>query len=727
MTPAACPNYRGGKELSGEVMKKTAVQSIPLFLLMSGIVAAQDAPRVQEITVIGVRDTHTVVTEDTLVAPPDTAQLLRRMPGANVNKNGELTGIAQYRGMFGDRIRVSVNGAEISGAGPNAMDSPLHYAPVAILQSLTINRGIASVSAGQETIGGFVQAQTYTGEYGSSGDFEFNGRSYFGAQSVNEGAVASGFVSLANRNHIFRSFIMQEQADDLDFPDGKIIPSEYERERYDLGYSFRSGDHEFSIDFARNNTKDAGSASLPMDILSVDSDLFRSRYTWEGRDRTVSARFSYSDNEHWMSNFHLRRPPQDNMMTTGAMRYRRNFAVSENFGFGLDLEQFVDNGSWLAGVDGYLSEHRSTISNPNAAPFYIANFNDTNRDIVGVFVERNVSLSDAIGLDAGVRFNRVMMDSELVSANLNPMGMPSGMPAMMDNMAGMLATMFNNSDLSQTDNNFDWFGRLSIEAGYSTTWYVGAARKMRSPSYQERYLWLPLEATGGLADGKTYVGNPELDPEVSHEVEVGFDYEAGNINVYPRFFYREVDDYIQGTPATSMVVINFAQMMANMGMGLPDPLQFNNVDASFYGFDVESDFRLSDVFTLRAVASIVRGERDDINDDLYRIAPDNMVLALDYQGSSWVGTLESVTYAEQDRISATNIEQQTDGYTIFNLTARINVSPDLEIGVGVENLLDKEYEDHLSGYNRAFNPDIPLRARMPGLGRNVYGRLMWYF
>lgn len=137
-------------------MQKKSVRSLPILVMLCSAVAAQDSDRVQEITVIGVRDTHTVVTDDTLVATPDTAQLLRRMPGANVNKNGELTGIAQYRGMFGDRIRVSVDGAQISGAGPNAMDAPLHYAPVAILESLTINRGIVSVSAGQETIGGFV-------------------------------------------------------------------------------------------------------------------------------------------------------------------------------------------------------------------------------------------------------------------------------------------------------------------------------------------------------------------------------------------------------------------------------------------------------------------------------------------------------------------------------------------------------------------------------------------
>ena len=176
-----------------------------------------------------------------------------------------------------------------------------------------------------------------------------------------------------------------------------------------------------------------------------------------------------------------------------------------------------------------------------------------------------------------------------------------------------------------------------------------------------------------------------------------------------------------------MVVRNFAQMMANMGMGRPDPLMFDNVDANFYGFDMEAQYTLSSSMTLRAVASMVRGERDDINDDLYRIAPDNMVVGLDYRNSNWMTSFEMVAYADQDRVSATNLEQKTDGYTIFNLTGRVNVSADVDVSLGIENLFDEEYEDHLAAYNRAFNPDIAMRGRMPGLGRNVYARLMWNF
>ncbi|MEX0965392.1 MAG: TonB-dependent receptor [Pseudohongiellaceae bacterium] len=689
---------------------------------------AQESRNIQEIVVIGVRDTHTIVTDDTLIAPADTAQMLRMMPGANINKNGELTGIAQYRGMYGDRIKVSVDGAQISGAGPNSMDAPLSYAPVALLQSLTINRGIAPVSAGQETIGGFVQAETYSGDFTNSNDFSVNGRTYFGLQSANEGAVASGFVSLANRNHIFRGFVMNESADDLDFPGGSIAPTEYERERFDLGYGYSRGDHEFSIDVARNNTGNAGTPALPMDILSIDSDLFRSRYDWTSGDYSLTTEVFGSDNSHWMTNFHLRRPPQ-NMTTLSAdpMRFRQTYAVSDNIGFSVKLEQFVANGSWQYGIDGHFTKHDAVITNPNAGPFYIDNFNGSTRDVWGVFAERSLSLSDTLGLDAGLRFNRVTTDTGTVSANLNPMNAAAGMPVMMNNMASMLANQFNNQDLSQQDNNVDWFARLSMQTDNDLTWYLGAARKSRSASYQERYLWIPMESTGGLADGKTYIGTPDLDPELAHELELGFDWESDRFNLYPRLFYKRVSDFIQGTPSNNATANQFALTMSNMGMGLPDPLQFSNTDATFYGADIESNFELSERLTLRAVASLVRGKRDDINDDLYRVSPDNLILALDYTGNNWMASLETINYADQNRVSATNLEQTTDGYSIVNLSSLLNISESTQLRIGVENLLDEEYLDHLAGYNRAFNPDIPVRSRMPGMGRNFYGRLMWYF
>ena len=94
--------------------------------------------------------------EQAPVTTPDAAELLRRAPGANVNRNGPLTGIAQYRGMYGDRVNVQVNGMNITTGGPNGMDPPLSYVPRGQLESLEVIRGIAPVSSGLETIGGTI-------------------------------------------------------------------------------------------------------------------------------------------------------------------------------------------------------------------------------------------------------------------------------------------------------------------------------------------------------------------------------------------------------------------------------------------------------------------------------------------------------------------------------------------------------------------------------------------
>lgn len=707
-------------------MKTFARLSLPMCILAAQAAYAQPQ-NVEEIVIIGVQDTHTVRTDDTMVAPADTAELLKKMPGASVNKNGELTGIAQYRGMFGDRINVSINGTRINSGGPNAMDAPLHYAPVALIESLSISRGIVPVSMGQETIGGHVHAETYSGEFGTSDAFGFAARTYLGGQSVNNGQVISSLLSVANRNHIFRTFLMHEKGDNAKFPGGTILSSEYDRDRWDIGYSFQEGNHEFSIDFARNNTLEAGTAALPMDILALDSDLFRTEYKYDGIDYRITARYSNDDILHIMNNNKLRRPPQSAAGTPDPMRFREALTTSDSQGFAIKVERDVQNGVWRTGVDGNFAKHNALIENPNAPAFFIDNFTGIERNVLGVYLEREMSIASNTGLELGVRYNRVTSESGQAAANLNPMNMTSGMPVMMNNMAQMLLNKFNSSDLSKTDNNLDWFTRLSVEAGFDTTWYVGAARKSRAPSYQERYLWMPLTSTGGLADGKNYTGNPELKPEVSHEIEVGFDYDGQRLAFYPRAYYRDVSDFIQGIPSPDTMAVEFSQMMSNMGMGSPDPLQFANVDAKYYGFDVEALYTLNERVDLRSVASIVRGRRKDISDDLYRISPDNLLLAVDYRGSNWSTSLETVIYADQDRVSDTNLEAATDGHTVVNLTGRWNVSPDLEIGAGINNLLDEEYEDHLSGYNRAYNPDVAMGARLPGYGRSLYARMMWHF
>ena len=77
----------------------------------------------------------------------------------------------------------------------------------------------------------------------------------------------------------------------------------------------------------------------------------------------------------------------------------------------------------------------------------------------------------------------------------------------------------------------------------------------------------------------------------------------------------------------------------------------------------------------------------------------------------------------QSRLSATNSEQETPGFALVNVTAGWQLAEGLRLSAGIENLLDREYEQHLSGYNRVADSDVPLGSRLPGVGRNVFVRM----
>ena len=67
--------------------------------------------------------------------------LISRVPGGGANHNGPLTGQIQYRGMFGPRINVRIDGMLIHGGGPNWMAPPLHHIPSALMDDLVGRTG----------------------------------------------------------------------------------------------------------------------------------------------------------------------------------------------------------------------------------------------------------------------------------------------------------------------------------------------------------------------------------------------------------------------------------------------------------------------------------------------------------------------------------------------------------------------------------------------------------
>lgn len=671
------------------------------------------ADHLEELVVTASHDERKVDVTDAIEVSPDVTQLLKKAPGIDVNSNGPLTGLLQYRGMYGARINASLDGMQLASAGPNSMDPPLSYAVGGQLEALRLYRGIAPVSAAQESIGGLVEAISYRGEFATQSDPLLSGQVIGSAQSVNAGSHLNTALFAANASHRLKLAAMTEQGDDAEFADGDIVPTEYTRQRYDIGYGFRSGSHTVQLDYAHNDTGDSGTPALPMDIESIEGDIYRIRYDYNS---DAALRFDAtlfgSELDHTMTNFHLREAP-------AASRWRRNVADSSNVGFEWNAQRTDDEGVWRFGIDGFHEEHASDIENPNAAAFFVTNFNAAEREVLGAYVERVQQIQEGVRAEVGLRYNHVAMDADEVDAT----------PARMMPPAQALRDAFNDADRQQDDNNFDITAKTWFRLSPSNNAYVGIARKTRSPSYQERYLWLPLEATGGLADGLLYTGNIDLDPEVSRIVEFGIDYSSNGVTLSPRLFYNNVRDYIQGTPSEVAPAVMFVRMMNNAnGTSNPDPLQFNNVDAQLYGFDMDWAWQLSSHWSLSGLLNYVRGKRDDNSEDnLYRIAPANATLRVHYRSRSWNAELEGIVYAKQDNVSTANAEQESSDYGVLNLLLNWQATAQLQLSAGVDNLLDRNYQPHLTGYNRAANPDIALHERLPANGINAFVRAAYSF
>lgn len=686
------------RKLAGLSLSTMAITSFTPNTFAETFTSTDANNPLEETLVEGNRNSHVVDVGISLEINPDTAQLLRKAPGTNVNSNGPLTGIAQMRGMFGARIATQINGQSISAGGPNWMDPPLSYAPAAQLQNLTVYRGIAPVSAGQETLGGAIKAETWQGEFANTG-VKGNGNLRLGGQSVNDSGLASANVAIASPQHKMKLLLLNEQGSDAEFPGGRITPSEYRRERIDLGYAFKTASQQFDINVAQNKTGDTGTPALPMDIEYIDSDLASIGYRSEG-DIKWQAKLYASDIEHAMTNYHLRSSP------TMLSMWRRNVATGENRGGLLSVKA----DSWNFGVDYHQENHNSDIDNPNAAAFFVMNFNNASRKVTGIYAEYQRVYDAGLQTELGLRVNRIAMDADPVD----------GTPAQAMPPAAVLRDNFNKAERNKSDTNLDAVLRLSFKNGF----YAAAGQKSRSPSYQERYLWLPLEATAGLADGRVYIGNIELKPEVSRELELGYDVQTANFSLSPRIFYRSVKDYIQGTPSNNAAANMLVSMMA---MNPYPPLQFNNVDAVFYGLDLDAQYSINSNWNIQALVNYVRGKRDDINDNLYRIAPLNATLALNLEQATWGFTAETLFVDGQKDISETQGEKTTPGYAFANLRAYWKFASDWQLGGGIDNVFDKAYQDHLSGYNRVNGSDIPSGDRLYAYGRNVYLRLDYRF
>jgi len=179
-------------------------------------------------------------------------------------------------------------------------------------------------------------------------------------------------------------------------------------------------------------------------------------------------------------------------------------------------------------------------------------------------------------------------------------------------------------------------------------------------------------------------------------------------------YHHDVADFIHSTVLDTIDV---------NGDGTLDLIRgFQNVDATLYGAEASARIRVSPRWSVPAAAAYVHGENDSAGEPLPEIPSLEGRAAVRYgltgRVPGWV-ELGGRFVDRQDRIDAAFGEDETPGFAVWHLRGRFDVGRGIELQVGVENLLDKEYHDHLT--REAIMPvgDLGAGDEIPQPGRSI--------
>jgi iron complex outermembrane receptor protein len=156
-------------------------------------------------------------------------------------------------------------------------------------------------------------------------------------------------------------------------------------------------------------------------------------------------------------------------------------------------------------------------------------------------------------------------------------------------------------------------------------------------------------------------------------------------------------------------------------------LQFANVDAEIWGADIAWKADITERVFVDGTLSFVRGRRTDVSDNLYRLSPSNLSIGLTWQHDTGSVTTELVAYAKQNKASAYNEEAPTAGYALTNVAVTWEPNESFRLEARIDNLLDRLYQDHVAGTNRAAGSELPLGVRLYGVERTLSMGLMFIF
>ncbi|MBT3697842.1 MAG: TonB-dependent receptor [Gammaproteobacteria bacterium] len=637
----------------------------------------------------------------------DGGDLLRSINGINTIRRGGHGLDPVIRGQSDQRLNSFLNGAIVYGACSSKMDPASTYVNIENYDSISVIKGSQSVLYGPGGPGGVIRYETITEPlYQSTKDGSKQGQTYklkIGQtfDSNAEAKTTIGDFTLGLGQAYFRVNGSYSEAGNYETGTGLKPLTEYQTSNYStiLGKRLDDGS-KLEFTYTDNSQENIGFAGLPMDIVYSYTDIYNLKYhrvTPLGLFTSMKIEMFNSDMDHLMDNYTMR---SANSMRTPAASdtYGGRIIGATNSGMkiGVDYEHNTRDAEQNMVISG--TERHLAYLWPGAE---IAK--------LGLFLEKDNKVSEQTTMSYGLRLDRVETDATRAADD-------PGSAHMAQVTANSLYTAHYSGTVTvgkRDFSNFSGFLRFKKDYGPMSSAYISLSRNERTPDATELFNAKTSMAMGGKYRLR-HIGNPNLNSEVHTTLEIGFENMFMGSHVNGSLYLNDISDYITTYRASDGTYDNTVN----------DARIYKNVDATIWGYELTAQKDITSNVKTIFNLNYTHGDDDTQNRPLAQMMPLSGDISLEYQTGSVNYGIRANFADTQDRFDSRVLDTgRTGGYTVYDLYAGFEPTPNIRFTMGISNLTDKRYATHLNSTN-SLNATAD---RVDEPGRSFWGSLIYDF
>ncbi len=622
--------------------------------------------------------------------PRDSGELLRSIKGVSAVRRGPVGLDPVVRGLRETEVGTYLDGTRIFPGGPARMDSPLSHLDPSAIQSIEVVKGPYALTWGAGNMSA-VKVETkplntinqvLRGNFSSGYDSNYN--------------AFEESISLMGNHKKLGYWIhgAWREGNDYTTGNGTMVAGDFlSREmRGKIAYQL-SNSSRINVSLGYQDQQDL---DYPGRLLNADyfhTTNIAAEYNYSPADKTLqslTAKVYVNDVNHGMDNDGKpTAQPDPNRMPPLALDFTVDADVRVK-GY-RTAATFKTDDYWTVEVGSdFYSAYRSALRTidcrdegitPAMFPLVDPMWPQTTISDLGFFARAKRPFSEQWTVSATFRFDYAHANADTLS-DFFANNVSSDMESSEINVSGSLTTNYTPSD--------HW----SIGAG------IGSV--VRTADATERFSdRIPASKSQTSAE---FTGNPDLDPERSTQADLWIDVSYSNFRGSLNLFGRLIDDYI---------TLEATNLPKRLPLSPNTVYRYINGQATFWGFDLSTSYRFLPQLKYKAGFNYLWGQDTELNEPALGVAPFSIQTGLRYESTSIPlfaeGTLHLVD--EQDRVATARGEVATNGYTTVDLITGFTVWKSVSLQLGVNNLFDVDYVNHLNAKNPFSGMQIPEPGR----------------